>query len=219
MAKIPKEITESLYPGEKVLYSVEKKKKKLYTEMKPKFLAVTDRRVIYLDQKILGRYDLIDVPYEKLEFVHFRKGKIGAKFEIKSEEGEKITLKWVKKEEAEKAIEAIRDTLNSIAVEPVSIQKKKGLLGIELFLSKPRKLAKLKKLKDVYEAGAIEMFSSLDERRKGAFVYGSYIIWLDHWNVGTINSKTITNNRCSDTWMVLNRTNNSSYVFEIRKRK
>ena len=100
MAKIPKEITESLYPGEKVLYSVEKKKKKLYTEMKPKFLAVTDRRVIYLDQKILGRYDLIDVPYEKLEFVHFRKGKIGAKFETKSEEGKKITLKWVKKEEA-----------------------------------------------------------------------------------------------------------------------
>ena len=35
-------------------------------------------------------------------------------------------------------MEAIKDALNAIAVEPVSIQKKKGLLGVELFLSKPK---------------------------------------------------------------------------------
>lgn len=185
MAEIPKEITENLYPGEKVLYSV---KKKLYTEMKPKFLVVTDRRVIYLDQKILGRYDLVDVPYEKLEFVHFKKGKIGAKFTIRSEEGTELTLTWMERGEAEKAMEAIRDALNAIAVEPVSIQKKKGLLGVELTLSKPKEVVtralpmtqvveraplqkedpieKLKKLKELYEAGVISKEEFEEKKRK-----------------------------------------------------
>jgi len=78
LAELPDEILENLYPGEDVLYSV---KKKLYTELKPKYLIVTDRRIIYLDQKILGRYDLIDIPYEKLEFVHFK----SSSFEMRRE--------------------------------------------------------------------------------------------------------------------------------------
>ncbi len=185
MAEIPEELSENLYPGETVLYSV---KKKLYTEMKPKFLIVTDRRVIYLDQKILRRYDLVDIPYEKLEFVHFKRGKIGAKFLIRSEEGKEITLTWMEKDEAEKAIGAIRDALNAIAVEPVSIQKKKGLLGVELQLSKPKEvitralpmtqvvertsvqkedpIEKLKKLKELYEAGVISREEFEEKKRK-----------------------------------------------------
>jgi len=185
VAEIPKEATENLYPGESVLYSI---KKKLYTELKPKFLVVTNRRVMYLDQKILGRYEMVDIPYEKLEFVHFKKGKIGAKFVIRSEEGEEITLSWMEKEEAEKAIESIRDALNAIAVEPVSIQKKKGLLGVELMLSKPKEIItralpmtqvverrtlpkedpieKLKKLKELYEAGILSKEEFEEKKRK-----------------------------------------------------
>lgn len=185
MAEIPPEVTENLYPGEKVLYSV---KKKLYTEFKPKYLVVTDRRVIYLDQKILKRYEIVDVPYEKLEFVHFKKGKIGAKFVIRSEEGVEIELTWMEKDEAEGAMEAIRDALNVIAVEPVSIQKKKGLLGFELMISKPKEVVtrvlpmtqvverkvskkedpveKLKKLKELYDAGIISMEEFEEEKRK-----------------------------------------------------
>jgi hypothetical protein len=182
LAELPDEILENLYPGEDVLYSV---KKKLYTELKPKYLIVTDRRIIYLDQKILGRYDLIDIPYEKLEFVHFKKGKIGAKFIIRNEEGEEIVLTWMEKDEAEKAIEAIRDAINAIAVEPVSIQKRKGILGFELELSKPKEfitrtypqavakaapkedpIERIRKLKELYESGVISREEFEEKKRK-----------------------------------------------------
>jgi hypothetical protein len=69
--EVPKEVEENLYPGEKISYSL---KKKIRLEAKPKYLIVTNRRVMYLDQKILGRYDLSDIPYEKLEQVSFHKG-------------------------------------------------------------------------------------------------------------------------------------------------
>ena len=184
MEEIPPELSENLYPGEKVLFSI---KKKLRTELKPKYLIVTDRRVIYLDQKILGRYELVDVPYEKMELVYFKKGKIGAQFTIRDEEGKEIDLTWMDKKEAENAIEAIRDALNAIAVEPVSIQKKKGLLGEEWLISKPKEvitktlpmtqviekkvpqkedpLEKLKKLKELYEAGVISK-EEFEEKKK-----------------------------------------------------
>ena len=172
--EVPDEISENLYPGGKVLYCV---KKKLRTDWKPKFLAVTERRVLYLDQKLLGRYDLEDIPYEKLEFAHFRKGKIGAEFEIKREDGSKIKLSWMDRDEAKEAMEAIKDALNAISVEPVTIKKKKGILGEEMNITKPKELVtrtlpmtkvverktaveedpleKLKKLKELYEEGIL----------------------------------------------------------------
>ena len=174
MIEVPSEVSENLYPGERVLFCV---KKKVMTELKPKFLIVTDRRAIYLDQKILGRYEIADVPYEKMEMVYFKKGKIGAEFYIQNEEGMSIKLNWLEKSEAMSAMEAIRDALNAIAVEPISIQKKKGLFGEEWKITKPKEVVtktlpmtkvvekttsqkedpieKLKKLKELYEAGII----------------------------------------------------------------
>ncbi|AGK60901.1 hypothetical protein Asulf_00894 [Archaeoglobus sulfaticallidus PM70-1] len=184
MVEVPPELSENLYPNEKVLFSV---KKKLKTELKPKYLIVTDRRVIYLDQKILGRYELIDFPYEKLEFVKFKKGKIGAEFILQSEEGKTVKLSWMDKNEAKDAIEAIRDALNATAVEQISIAKKKGLLGEEWSISKPKEtvartlpmtqviekttpqkedpIEKLKKLKELYEAGVISK-EEFEEKKK-----------------------------------------------------
>jgi hypothetical protein len=94
MMEVPNEISENLYPNENVLFCV---KKKLRLEAKPKFLAVTDRRVIYLDQKILGRYEIIDVPYEKLEQVFFKEGVVAAEFILKSEDAGTIKLDWMDK--------------------------------------------------------------------------------------------------------------------------
>ncbi|MDI9642253.1 MAG: PH domain-containing protein [Archaeoglobales archaeon] len=185
MSEPPKEVSENLYPGENVFYCL---KKKLTMELKPKFLVVTDRRIIYLDQKILGRYELMDVPYEKLEFVRFYRGIIGSEFVVKKEDGKEISLSWMEKEEAEKAIEAIRDALNTIAVVPVSIKKTKGIKGVEIQVSKPKEiitrtmpmarvvekttmkkedpLERLKKLKELYEAGVISKEEFEERKRK-----------------------------------------------------
>ncbi|MCW3138013.1 MAG: PH domain-containing protein [Methanophagales archaeon] len=177
---------ENLYPGEQISYSL---KKKIRLEAKPKYLVVTDRRVIYLDQKILGRYDLKDIPYEKLEQVSFHKGPVASEFVLKTEEGGIINLTWMEREEATSALNAIRDSLNAIAVEPVSIQTKKGLLGVDLLLTKPPELVsrtlpltrviegrkakteeepaeKLKKLKELFDAGIINEQEYEEKRKK-----------------------------------------------------
>ena len=184
--EIPKEVEENLYPGEQISYSL---KKKFRLEAKPKYLIVTDRRVMYLDQKILGRYDLSDIPYEKLEQVSFHKGPVASEFVLKSEEGRIINLTWMEREEATSALNAIQDSLNAIAVEPVSIRKKKGLLGEDLLLKKPPEMVtrtlpmsrvveerktkaeegpaeKLKKLKELYDAGIINEQEYEEKRKK-----------------------------------------------------
>ncbi|WP_456478169.1 PH domain-containing protein [Geoglobus ahangari] len=185
MSEVPQEVLEVLDPGEEVLYCV---KKKLKTELKPKFLAVTNRRVIYLDQKILGRYDIQAVPYEKLEVAYYRKGKIGAEFILHSEEGDELKLSWMDKSEAQDAIVAIRDALNAIAVEPVTIKKKKGLIGEEWEIRKPKELVtksvqvatpvatsasasedpieQLKKLKELFDAGIITAEEYEEKKQK-----------------------------------------------------
>lgn len=184
--EIPKNVEENLYPGEQISYSL---KRKLSLEAKPKYLVVTDRRVMYLDQKILGRYDLKDIPYEKLEQVSFHKGPVSSAFALKSEEGGTILLTRMERKEATKVMNAIQDSLNAIAVEPVSIRKKKGLLGEDLLLKKPPELVsrtipmtrvveerktkaeegpadKLKKLKELYDVGVINEQEYEEKRKK-----------------------------------------------------
>ena len=78
---------------------------------------------------------MIDVPYEKLESVYCKKGKICTIFLIRSREGEEICLNWMKKDDSERILKAISDGINATAVEPVSIQKKRGLLWIEMQIS------------------------------------------------------------------------------------
>ena len=187
MIEVPNEITENLYPGERVLSCI---KKKIKLELKPKYLAVTDRRVMYLDQKILGRYDLKDIPYEKMEEVYFKQGAVGSEFQLKNEGGELIKLSWLDREECQGAIVAIRDAINAISVEQVSINKKKRLFGREEWsLKKPKEtvmrtlpmtkvvetskpstredpMEKLKKLKELYDMGVISEEEYQEKRGK-----------------------------------------------------
>ncbi|AGK61516.1 hypothetical protein Asulf_01538 [Archaeoglobus sulfaticallidus PM70-1] len=173
MIDLPEQVSENLYPGEKIVYSV----KKLKSLEKPMYLIVTDRRVIYFDQKLLGRYDLVDFPYEKLELVSYTKGKIGAEFSLVREDGKKVIIPWMEKDESQQAIIAIRDALNAVSVEQISIDKKKGLMKESWTLKKPKEvitrtlpmtqvietkkevkedpIEKLKKLKELYDMGLL----------------------------------------------------------------
>ena len=184
--EVPKEVKENLYQGERVLFSL---KKQFRLELKPKYLIVTDRRVIYLDPKVLGRYDLIDIPYEKLEQVSFHKGPLASEFILKNEEGKIIKLPWMAREEATNVLNTICDSLNAIAVEHVTVQKKKGLLDEDVLLKRPPELIsrtipmtrviekrrveteegpaeKLKKLKELYDAGVVNEQEYEEKRKK-----------------------------------------------------
>jgi hypothetical protein len=172
--EIPEAIKENLAAGEKVLHTI-RASKALSLDLTPKTLAVTDQRVMIVDHKPLGRYDLQDIPYSKLETVYFEQGVAGSTFSLVPEDGEAIEIAWVSREGAKQAIEMVRDALDAIAVEPVSIQRKKKALGREEWVlhkpkelvsrraearvqrksSRPDPLKQVQKLKELLDAGAI----------------------------------------------------------------
>lgn len=172
--EIPEAVTDNLAVGEEVLHII-RAKKALSMDLTPPTLAVTDKRVMVIDHKVLGRYDLQDIPYSKLETVRYERGVAGAKFSLYPEDGEAVEIAWLGKQEAQKAIETIRDALDAIAVEPVSIQRKKKMLGVEEWmLHKPEELVsrraeagqpvkkgepnpaeRIRQLKKLLDAGAI----------------------------------------------------------------
>ncbi len=181
--KLPKSVVRHIEPDEKVLFAI---KKKVSLE-KPKWLLVTDRRIIYLDEKVLGRYDLKAIPYQKLEKVTVKLGIMSSEFVIEGEENITLKLGWMNKEEARKAINAIKDALNAIAIEPVSIGVNKGLTSETWVLNKPKEfvtrtmpayrptpqapakedpLEKLKKLKELYDMGVISQEEYEEKRKK-----------------------------------------------------
>jgi len=104
----------------------------------PEFLALTDRRVLYLDKKLLGRYDFQAIPYMKMQSAMAKIGKIiWGEFIIEGEEETRIHLKRVKKEGIVSMFESMKEAINAIAIEPLSILHKKKLVGEEWTLSKP----------------------------------------------------------------------------------
>jgi hypothetical protein len=98
---------------------------------KPEYTILTDRRILYFDEKFLGRYDLADVPYSKMVEFKAERGKVRfGSIEISSEEMKKpIRLRKVPKESIESFVEALEIALNNVAVAPISLKRRKGLLG------------------------------------------------------------------------------------------
>ncbi len=184
--KLPKAVEKALEPGERVLFTV---KKKVSLE-KPKWVIVTDRRIIYVDEKILGRYEIKAIPYQKLKEIRIELGIVSSEFLIKGEENIRLRLGWMNKEQARKTINAIKDALNAIAVEPVGIEIDKGLTHETWVLKKPEELVtrvapagqtithepafeekedpveKLKKLKELYDMGVISQEEYEEKRKK-----------------------------------------------------
>lgn len=134
--RLPRRLVENLEPGEAVIEAVRQR----FAVEKPKWLVVTNRRIIFFDEKILGRYEMKSVPYEKLLRVYYRRGLVGSEFRLELENGETIDLSWMSKENAEKAINAIKEALERISVEPPTITKKKHLTSVEMILEKPKEL-------------------------------------------------------------------------------
>jgi hypothetical protein len=131
---LPKGLIENLDPGEEVLYAV----KKRFALEKPKWLIVTNRRVIYFDEKIMGRYSMKATPFEKIEKVVYHGGITSSQFTIHIEDGSKIELSWMDKEESKKAITALYNAIKNIAIEPPTLEKKKNVLSEEWILLKPK---------------------------------------------------------------------------------
>lgn len=131
--KLPTPILKVLHPDEEVL----KVMRQITLARWPKWLIITSKRIVYYDQKMLGRYELRDFPYSKIELILCRVGLLATLFYVRKEGGEELKIPWLKKTEIRSVFETIYNALNRVAIEPVSIKKKKFLIGEEFILEKP----------------------------------------------------------------------------------
>ncbi len=126
-SKLPKGIQEILVANERI----HKVLKTVSIINKSEYTVLTDRRILYFNEKILNRYDLEDIPYSKLMEMKAERGRVRfGSIEFKSEEMKKpIKISKVPKKDIEPFIAALEIAMNNVAVEPISIKRSKGLIG------------------------------------------------------------------------------------------
>ena len=133
----PKKLLENLDAGETLITGI----KNVRLGARPDYFFLTDIRIIYFDEKHLGRYDLSSIPFSKLQEVSAQIGPIRyGSLTIASEEGVTIDLNKIPKGGVEPFVAALENAINSIAVEPISINVKKGLMGKEWSFTKPAEM-------------------------------------------------------------------------------
>jgi len=97
---------------------------------KPEYTILTDRRILYFNEKILRRYDLSDIPYSRLLEMTAEMGRLRfGSIEFTSEDKKEIKLEHVPKDDIQPFVEDLEIAINNVAVEPISISRGKGLLG------------------------------------------------------------------------------------------
>jgi hypothetical protein len=124
--KLPNGLKQNLSPGEEVISYLTS----FVIAQRTNYIMLTNIRLIYFDEKHLGRYDFKSLPLQKVLQVSAHKGAIvWGEVSVKMEDGTRYTAE----ELAETICQLYRCTeseYNKIAVEPVSIQHKKELFGM-----------------------------------------------------------------------------------------
>jgi hypothetical protein len=125
--ELPQGIRENLVEGE----TISKVLKTFSIINKPNYTLLTDRRILYFDEKHLGRYDLVDIPYSKLKSMRAERGVVtfGSIEFIGEQEEDPVLLSRIPKDEIEPFIKSLEDAINDLAVEPISIKRKRSFLG------------------------------------------------------------------------------------------
>jgi hypothetical protein len=122
--KLPDKLLEQLEPKEKVIDAL----RTTTIASRPDYTVLTNQRIIYFNDKHLGRFELALIPYSKLQIMHAERGLLSfGKIVFKDENDEEIALNKVRKEQIEPFIESLEKALNEIAVEPISIKRVKNI--------------------------------------------------------------------------------------------
>jgi len=125
--KLPDGVKRNLSPGEEIICYL---KSFVIAEL-TNYILLTNQRLIYFDEKHLGRYTFRSLPFQKLLQVTAHKGAvIWGEVTFKMEDGEVYTVERVSRKDLSSFIDALETAYNNIAVEPVSMKHKGELLGI-----------------------------------------------------------------------------------------
>jgi len=136
--ELPNGLKKNLSPGEEVIRYL----KTFEITEQPDYIILTNLRLIYFDEKHLGRYVFKSIPFQKLLQIRAHKGAvIWGEITFKSEDGTELLLKRVNRKDLEVFIDALETAYNSIAVEPVSMKHEGDLLGkMEWEFNKPEEM-------------------------------------------------------------------------------
>jgi hypothetical protein len=125
--KLPDGLKKNLSPGEEIISYL----KSFVIAERSNYIILTNIRLIYFDEKFLGRYVFKSLPFQKLLQVSAHKGAVvWGEVSLKMEDGTVYTVDRVSRNDMTNFIDALEIQYNSIAVEPVSIKHKGELLGV-----------------------------------------------------------------------------------------
>ena len=136
--ELPNGLKKNLSPGEEVIRYL----KTFEITEQPDYIILTNLRLIYFDEKHLGRYTFKSIPFQKLLQIRAHKGAVvWGEITFKSEDCTELLLKRVNRKDLEVFIDALETAYNSIAVEPVSMKHEGDLLGkMEWEFNKPEEM-------------------------------------------------------------------------------
>jgi Bacterial PH domain/Short C-terminal domain len=125
--KLPDGLKKNLSPGEEIVSYL----KSFVVAERANYIILTNIRLIYFDEKFLGRYVFKSLPLQKVLQVSAHKGAVvWGEVTVKMEDGASYTVEKVSRNDMTNFIYALEIEYNNIAVEPVSIKHKEELLGI-----------------------------------------------------------------------------------------
>jgi hypothetical protein len=125
--KLPDGVKKNLSPGEEISCYL---RSFVIAEL-TNYIILTNIRLIYFDEKHLGRYDFKSLPLQKVLKITAHKGAIvWGEVTVKMEDGTSYTVERVSRNDMANFIDALEISYNSIAVEPVSMKRKGELLGM-----------------------------------------------------------------------------------------
>jgi len=136
--KLPNGLKKNLSPNEQVVSYL---KSFVLAEL-TNYIILTNTRLIYFDEKHLGRYDFKSLPLQKVLQITAHKGAVvWGEVTVKMEDGTSYTVERVSRNDMVKFIDALEIEYNNIAVEPISIKHKGELLGISDWeFNKPKEM-------------------------------------------------------------------------------
>lgn len=125
--KLPDGLKKNLSPSEEIISYL----KSFVIAERTNYIILTNLRLIYFDEKFLGRYVFKSLPLQKVLQVSAHKGAIvWGDVSVKMEDGTFYTLERVSRNDMTNFIDALEIEYNSIAVEPISMKHKGELLGM-----------------------------------------------------------------------------------------
>lgn len=127
LSKMPDGVKKNLAAGEEIISFL----KSFVVAERTNYVILTNNRLIYFDEKFLGRYVFKSLPFQKLLQIKAHKGAVvWGEVTFKMEDKSTYTVERVNRNDLSKFIEALEIAYNNIAVEPVAMKRQGDLLGI-----------------------------------------------------------------------------------------